>query len=116
MFSSSTSFAGWKKVITNENGTTYVDFERIKKHGGYVYFWFLNDWLKPNKYGDLSQKGYTQGDCKIFRYKGLSGSGYKGPMGGGTVVFNNKLDKEWKYPQPDSPPETILKTVCQYAR
>ena len=41
---SSPSFADWKKVSENVDGDTYyVDFERIRKHGGYVYFWDLQD-------------------------------------------------------------------------
>ena len=44
-----------------ENGkgdTFYVDFERIRKHGGYVYFWYLWDLLKPTNRGILSDKTY----------------------------------------------------------
>ena len=90
MFSSSTSFAGWKKVDTNtETGDTfYVDFERIKKHDGYVYWWDLTDLLKPNEYGILSGKIYKQGDCKKFRYKWLSMSFHKESMGGGEIDEN----------------------------
>ena len=62
----------------------YVDFERIRKHGGYVYWWDLSDLLKPTETGMSSAKVYRQGDCKLFRYKSLSFSSYKEPMGGGT--------------------------------
>jgi hypothetical protein len=115
---SSTSFAGWTKVSTNVAGATYyVDFERIKKHDGYVYFWYLSDYLKPTKYGDLSDKTYAQGDCKKFRYKWLSMSFHKESMGGGEIsLTSNTPDKDWKYPPPDSSIETVLKSVCQYAR
>ena len=114
---SSTSFAGWKKVHEDVRGTTfYVDFERIKKHDGYVYYWELGDWLKPDEDGDLSGKIYKQVDCKKFRYKFLSGSFHKEPMGGGTGETLNTPDKDWNYPPPDSSGEIILKTVCQYAR
>ena len=111
---SSTSFAEWKKVSKNVDGTTfYVDFERIRKHDGYVYFWQLGDWLKPNEDGDLSTKIYIQGDCKKFRYKYLSGSSHKEPMGGGEIrLTSNTPDKNWRYPPPDSVAETILKSVC----
>lgn len=64
-----------------DGNTFYVDFERIKKHGGYVYFWILSDYLKPDKYGDLSFKRYNQGDCKLFRVKPLSYVFHKQPMG-----------------------------------
>ena len=61
---SSTSFAEWTKVGESVKGNTfYVDFERIRKHGGYVYWWDLSDLLEPDKYGGLSAKMYNQGDC-----------------------------------------------------
>ena len=122
MFSSSTSFAEWKKVSENVIGTTfYVDFERIKKHDGYVYFWVLTDYLKPDEDGNFSAKIYNQVDCKKFRYKWLSISGHKGPMGGGVRTDDGSGEpveglKGWRYPPPDSSIETILKSVCAYAR
>ena len=96
-----------------EDGRTfYVDFERIRKHGGYVYWWELGDYLKPITGGYLSAKIYNQVDCKLFRYKNLSWSFHKEPMGGGTGETSNEPDKDWKYPPPDSVSETILKAVC----
>ena len=110
---SSPSFADWKKVSESVDGDTfYVDFERIRKHGGYVYFWRLSDYLKPTKYGDLSSKVYNQGDCKSFRRKGLSYSFHKEPMGGGTGDSISPKNPEWKYPSPESSSEEILKSVC----
>jgi len=38
MFSSS-SFAGWTAIDKDAVGTDYVDFERIRKHDGFVYYW-----------------------------------------------------------------------------
>ena len=93
---SSPSFADWKKVNENVKATFYVDFERIRKHGGYVYYWILIDRLKPNKHGDLSEKAYQQGDCKLFRFKGLNFSSYKEPLGEGTGVTKSPPDK-WIY-------------------
>ena len=113
---SSTSFAEWKEVGESVRATFYVDFERIRKHDGYVYYWRLSDYLKPTKYGTLSVKIYEQADCKKFRYKWLSGTFHKEPMGGGIGETFNTPDKKWDYPPPDSPFETILKSVCQYAR
>ncbi len=109
---SSTSFAGWTEVSKNSGKTYYVDFERIRKVDGFVYFWRLTDLLKPSPLGDLSVKFYRQGDCKLFRYKGLSSSIHKEPMGGGIARVFNKPSKEWSYPSPDSVDELILKEVC----
>ena len=111
-------FAGWTKVDENVDGNTYyVDFERIRKHGGYVYYWGLDDFLKPDKDGDSSSKVYFQGDCKLFRHKYLSDSYHTQPMGGGTPSTSSKKpDKHWNYPPPNSIGEFILKRVCAYAK
>ena len=112
-------FAEWTKMDKNVSGDTfYVDFERIRKHGGYVYWWELGDYLKPTKYGDLSDKSYKQGDCKLFRFKVLSYSHHKEPMGRGTGDVQEPVKKlqGWRYPPPNSPSETILKSVCKYAK
>ena len=77
---SSTSFGGWTKVGENAKGMTfYVDFERIRKHGGYVYYWVLSDYLKPTSQGYLSNQSYNQGDCTLFRLKSLSVSFHEKP-------------------------------------
>ena len=89
-----------------------MDFERVRKHDGYVYWWDMSNLLKPDKDGDLSYRGYRQGDCRLFRTKVLSEIYYKQPMGRGTGKTNTLKNPEWDYPPPDSPMETILKKVC----
>ena len=112
---STPSYGEWTKVSSNKSGDTYyVDFERIRKHGGYVYFWELTDYLKPSEVDRLvlSGKVYYEGDCKIFRFKALSYSFHKEPMGGGTGEVISPPKKEWTYPSPNTVSETILKRVC----
>ena len=110
---SSPSYSEWTKVSESLKGDTFhVDFERIRKHDGFVYFWELVDHLKPNRLGSLSVKNYYQGDCKLFRLKNVSQTQIKQPMGGGTGKVNNNPDKEWTYPPPKSVSEIILKKVC----
>jgi len=107
VFFSSTSFAGWTKVSEGSRGTYYVDFERIRKVDGYVYFWYMVDYLKPS----------PQGDCKLFRFKYLNDSYYTEPMGRGIPsTTSNKPDKEWIYPSPNSVGENILKLVCKTSK
>ncbi len=90
-----------------------VDFESIRKHDGYVYFWMLGDHLKPTTTGTLSAKVYIQGDCKKFRSKWLSDSYYKKPMGmGNPSIIDDTPDKDWRYSPPDSVGEIVLKSVC----
>jgi hypothetical protein len=111
MFSSS-SYAGWTKVDETVDGHTfYVDFERIRKHDGYVYWWTLGNLLKPIK-GLFSSKIYRQGDCKLLRYKDLSFIHHKQPMGRDTGESNNPENPKWEHPTPTSVSDIILKSVC----
>ena len=109
---SSTSFAEWTDVGKGVSGRVYyVDFERIRKHDGYVYYWVLQDNLKPDKWGDLSGTAYYQGDCKLFRYKRLSMTFHNENMGKGKrTEIKKKMD--WEFPSPNSVVESMLKTIC----
>ena len=110
---STPSYAKWEKVTEGVDGVTfYVDFGRMRKHDGFVYWWELQDLIKPDEDGDLSYKNYRQGDCKLFRYKTLSFSYHKEPMGGGTGDVHEPVKKGWKYPPPNSSIEAILKSIC----
>ena len=91
--------------------TSYVDFDKIRKHDGYVYYWDLTDYLEPMN-GDLSAIVYNQGDCELFRFKYLSFVYHKQPMGRDTGESNNPKNPEWEYPSPNSVGEIVLKAVC----
>ena len=111
---SSPSYAEWKKIGKNVDGDTfYVDFERMRKHDGYVYAWVLNDYLKPDKFGDFSSIVYLQVDCNTFRIKVLSDSYHTEPMGRGTSSSSsNEPDKEWTSVPPNSVSESTIEQVC----
>jgi len=110
---SSTSYALWAGVGESETGTFYLDYERIRKHDGYVYYWNLTDYKKAHASGIWSSKVYYQGDCKLFRIKRLSSSYHTQLGGDGTSdITHNVPDKEWTYPSPNSADEVILKEVC----
>jgi hypothetical protein len=54
----SPSYAKLTEMSVNGSGMTfYVDFELIRKHSGYVYWYDLIDLLKPDKDGDPSYQG-----------------------------------------------------------
>jgi len=112
---SSPSYADWTKVSETVTGqVSYVDFDRIRKHDGYVHYWQLTNYLKPTKYGDLSAKLYYQGDCKAFRYRILTASFYTNSMGTGTISEEAQGSVSWDYPRPSSALETILNSVCSH--
>ena len=110
---SSLSYAKWTKENKSMSGATlYVNYEKIRKQGGYLYFWQLQDYLKPTKYGILSRKIYNQVDCKLFRYRSLSSVVYKKPMGLGWWRTSPKKKPEWQYPLPNTMYEIVLKKIC----
>jgi hypothetical protein len=118
MIISSVANAGWTTIGKGVSGDTYyVDFERIKKHSGRVYYWTLADYLEPNKSGEFSDKGYVEAECERFRYRYLSATGYKAPMGEGqvsTTFVKGIPQKHWNYPSTDSMDGILLKAVCNH--
>ena len=108
----------WTKVSENEIGDTfYIDFSTVKKGGGYVYYWELNDLVKPLTGGALSAKTYREVDCGIPRKRrALSYMLHKESMGKGTA-YSTVTPKEsvWIDPSPGSSSEKILDAVCDYA-
>mgnify|MGYP006102876041 CR=1 FL=1 len=111
---SSPSFSEWTAVAASAETRVYVDFERIRKIDGYLYIWDLTEYFKPDEYGVMSAKGYRQADCKLFRFKWLSVSFHKDPMGGGINELKNPIKKtqDWEYASPNSLDEIILNKVC----
>ena len=110
----SASYAEWKKVDKNVDGDSfYVDFERIRKVDGYVYWWSLDDYVEPDKLGHVSEKRYNQGDCKLFRVKYLSVFYFENPMGEGKrLPIRTSNLQQWVYPPPKSVGEVLLESVC----
>ena len=116
---STPSYGEWKKVpLPSEDGSThYVDFDGIRKHGGYIYWWELRDNLKIGKGQRIySMKTYNQGDCGLFRFMILNQQFYNEPMGkGGTPAHTlDPANKNWMYPPPNSLFHSILNAVCNY--
>ena len=112
----SPAYADWEEIVKDAEGKTYyINFDSIRTNGGYVYWWDLTDFLEPKKEGILSGKVYNQGDCKVLRYKRLSYSFHKQPMGEGGGETISPPNPEWNYPAPNIAGEYILKLVCELA-
>jgi hypothetical protein len=110
---SSPSYADWTEVNETVDGSTvYVDFERIRKQDGYVYWWQLNNYKKISIHGHLSAGANFQGECKQYSFKVLSFSFHKEPMLGGAGKFQEPAKKGWRESPPASVMEQTLKAVC----
>ena len=107
------SYSKWTSVAQNTNGSTfYVDFERIRKHGGYVYWWDLVDYLKPKESGTWSSQTYYEGDCGRFRTRILGDVYHKQSMGRDVGRSVTRENPKWVYPSPGTISEHILTIVC----
>ena len=114
---SSPSYATWTLVgNSTENGSTYyAELDRIRKHSGYIYFWSMEDGLKPNNLGALSIKAYHEADCKLFKINHLSFALFKQPMGEGTPYDSwNTKTLQWVYPTPGSINNSLLESACSH--
>jgi len=111
---STTSWGEWKFVTKNVVGVKfYYDKDRVRKSGKYLYFWRLQDYIKPSEYGDLSVTSYTQLDCSIFRFKNLKHQLYKNSMGEGEQTRDFTPPDEWFYPKPNSSNEVQYNKICE---
>ena len=115
MFSAA-SWAEWTEAAESADTgiKTYVDFDRIRKVNGLVYYWDLDDLLEPSSNGYLSYKSYHKADCETMRRMALSMSLYKLPMAEGTAELTFTPDPAWTYAPPDSVGEAILEAVCAH--
>ena len=110
-------FAGWTEVGEGVSGNTYyIDYDTVKENNGYVYYWRLSNYLKPDQFGDLSAKVLREADCDIPRKsRALSGIFYKQPMASGNGDTETASSDEWKYTAPNSVIELMTNAVCDYA-
>lgn len=117
VMSPSTS-AGWSEVTKSASGDTvyYVDFERIRKRDGYVYYWELVDYLEPTAYGQhLSNRVFYEADCGAPRKeRALTRDYYTQAMGQGTPKKTDDEARDWQFPPPNSVMETIIESVCEW--
>ena len=102
LFTPSPSFAEWEEISESVSGDTfYVDTDRIKRNGGYTYYWSLRDYLKPDEWGDLSSKRLIELDCNTpRRHRSLSRTYHTQPMGKGAPSTTDTRTGEWDYDIP----------------
>ena len=113
---STTCWGEWTKVAEGTSDTDwYIDFERIKKKGEYIYYWVMMDTSEPDAGGYISNMRYEMGDCEMFRKKTLRARAYRQAMGEGeslSIPESALPEQGWNHPPLDSPVEWILKAAC----
>ena len=111
------SYGEWSEVSigVSSGNTTYLDNDTIREKDGYVYFWSLQDRVKPNDYGDMSIKTYWQGDCDLKKMRSLTNIFFPQPMGEG-IPETDYPPREWQYQSPGSVGEGFLDYACDYVK
>ena len=113
MLISFNSFAEWTPVDTNDDVTTFIDFNTIKKHNEFIYWWNMVEYEKESTTGK-SAKFYVQGDCGISQTKILTLIAYNESMGKEELERETPDNPEWKYLTPDSVAGFLLDTSCRF--
>ena len=109
------SYGEWIKVGTTSGADHYLHLENSREHNGYVYYWSMMDYFEPYK-GYMSDQVYSQGDCKIFRFRPIEGTFYKKPMGEGETKPYPPPPEKWRNPRPNSIGAIELNLVCDYLK
>ena len=105
---------GWTKISESVEGYVYyLDYQRITKNRGYIYYWELWDSPKPIG-GYYSFEVYKKLDCKSLKTKRIQRIRFNGRMGKGTFEVFRKPDQNWGYPRPNSSGELIVRRVCDF--
>jgi hypothetical protein len=112
MFSAGSS-AEWTYMGVSNGNKWYLDFDRIRKSNGLVYYWEVVDLLEPFN-GLMSTKTYYKGDCETFREMQLSISAYELPMAEGNAKDTFTPEPRWEYVRRGSTGEAKLKAVCNH--
>ena len=116
------SYGEWTKVNEDiDDDSYYIDFATVKEIDGYVVWWEMKDFVKPNDEGFLSSQKYYKGDCQSSGVTYLSWYDYKANMSEGNGEDRSmgilKLEDimGWIYPPPDSVTYDNLQIVCSLA-
>jgi hypothetical protein len=104
----------WKYYGTDDSEDSfYVDINKVRKHSGYVYFWGLIDYKKPEEStGNLSQKMFYEVNCKLFKWRVLVQKYYRTRMGKGTSHKLYEEETNWFYAAPGDEMEPLISSVC----
>ena len=110
------SYSEWTKVTEslNNNSVFYIDIGTIKERNSYVYYWQLENYVKPDSDGDKSITKLKKADCDMVRGMSLSITGYSESMASGKSKRYNPRD-EWSYNGPGTIGEITILYACYHA-
>lgn len=115
---SSGVLAKWEELgnDSENNFTTYVDPNTLRKSGTTVKMWHLMDYKKvqlpASKDAHSSKKIQTEYDCSAEKTRILYLAYHMKKMGAGTISYSDDLGGNWGPVPPESVKETLWKYAC----
>ena len=111
---SSTSFAEWEEVTTSIAGDTYyLDYNKIKKQNGNIFYWILHNYLKPDKWKDMSNITLLETDCGL-KIRKVYATYHNQPMGKGEPSTISPETRDWYIPSENSVDVKMKNMVCKF--
>ena len=106
-------FSEWNFVNKSDIAEFYIELDSVKKNNDYVFYWRMVNFFEPFQEKYLSVQIYNKGDCPQNRIKTLSYIWFNRGMGRGQSKQEESVNKDWKYPSPDTAAFHDLRTVCK---
>tara|TARA_B110000438_G_scaffold104676_1_gene103296 strand:+ start:162 stop:491 length:330 start_codon:yes stop_codon:yes gene_type:complete len=95
----------------------YLNYNTIEIKDGYVFYWFLMNFLDPNSNGPKSTSIYLKADCNKFEVKPIKTIFFLEEMGKNKKnEFYYSSNEAWRSYNPNSTPGIMLKSICKKAK
>ena len=110
------SYAEWSLVArSTDKSEYYIDFDRVSKNNGYVYYWVLSNFPFPSDAEGTSSLELYEVNCsppiKERRKAYYFYNSTMGKKGTRSPVFDTSTGP-WEYKIPGSVQERLLEAVC----
>ncbi len=114
---SNTALAEWREFNDDENFTTYIDVQSIRKNEGTARMWVLVNFKVPKLVGKEqvgSLRLLNEFDCVDERIRTLDTHFFKRKMADGlTPNLEKKVVGEWAYLAPQTGGYVMMEIACR---
>jgi len=119
MVISSPAWAEWSLITTSDSGDTYyIDIETIRKSGGFIKVWELNNFSEKRNLANIqgvnSTRYRTEYDCKNERLRYLTLSAHSELDAKGKVLAQESKEGDWVELPPNTTGRLNMKMVCKF--
>ena len=108
------SFGEWSLVTQTKQNEYYVDFDKISKNSGNVYYWMLSNFPSPPYAKGKSSVELYEVNCNPpIKSRQRAMYFYNSTMGQGSPVTDGSTNTgPWEYDIPGSIGEELSRVVC----